>query len=78
MLRRVAFVRTDVSEEHTVSIIRATSQKTFFVVTAMKTPDLPQSYRSYLSVEKSRIAFQITNDIESRSETALIRNWHAA
>jgi hypothetical protein len=41
MLRRVALVRTDVSEKLSASIIRVTYQKTpFFIVTAVKTSDL--------------------------------------
>jgi hypothetical protein len=41
ILRRVALVRTDVSEERSASIIRITSQKTpFFIITAVKPANL--------------------------------------
>jgi hypothetical protein len=43
MLRRVAVVRTDVSEELSVPLVRVglTTQKTpFFIVTAVKTSNL--------------------------------------
>jgi hypothetical protein len=41
LLRRVALVRTDVSEEPGASFIRVTTQKTpFFIITAVKTSNL--------------------------------------
>jgi phosphatidate phosphatase APP1 len=40
LLRRVALVRTDVSEEPGASFIRTTQKTPFFIVTAVKTSNL--------------------------------------
>jgi hypothetical protein len=63
MLRRVALVRTDISEELSASIIKVTriaelgviSQKTpFFIVTAVKTSNLKTPECSEVSIFRAK------------------------
>jgi hypothetical protein len=59
MLRHVALLRTDVSEEHIASIIRATEEITFprivlrFIVTVNVVPSLPSPVTLMMEVIRS-------------------------